>query len=110
MSGFDINMRTKTIQSHVNFGQKVPTEYLLKAALKKINYTEAKALNQSIGVQYSGYIGFHKRALALAENACKNDDTLKQIVGRLSKIANENELINEIKRIADCGEMTDIII
>jgi len=110
MSGFNINMRTKTLHQQVNFGQKVPTEYLLKAALKKIDFTEAKALNQSIGVQYSGHIGFHKRALVLAENACKHDDVLQQIVSRLSKIANEKELNNEIKRIADCGEMTDIII
>ena len=78
-------MEISNTQHNINFGQKVPTKALLKSALQMQNFEEAKELNISLGIKYSGHIGFHKRALTIAENACKKNPKLQEIVNQLKK-------------------------
>lgn len=91
-------MKITNSQNQINFGQKVPTKALLKSALQKQNFEEAKELNLSLGVKFSGHIGFHKRALLIAEKACKKNKFLQELVTRLK----ENPLTQnaEIEKIA----------
>lgn len=78
-------MKVTNSQKHINFGQKVPTKALLKSALQKQNYEESRELNLSLGIKYSGHIGFYKRALAIAENACKKNENLQKMVEKLKQ-------------------------
>ena len=91
-------MKITNSQNQINFGQKVPTKALLKSALQKQNFEEAKELNLSLGVKFSGHIGFHKRAVLIAQNACKKNKSLQELVTRLK----ENPLTqnSEIEKIA----------
>ena len=78
-------MKITNSQNQINFGQKVPTKALLKSALQKQNFEEAKELNLSLGVKFSGHIGFHKRALLIAENACKKNKKIQEMVNHLKE-------------------------
>ncbi len=78
-------MEISNTQHNINFGQKVPTRAFLKSALKTQNFEEAKELNLSLGIKYSGHIGFHKRALLIAENACKKNKKIQEMVKHLKE-------------------------
>lgn len=104
-------MNIQNYGQNINFGHKVPADILIKAALKKMSYEDAKALNQSIGVRYSGHIGFHKRALAIAEKVCKQDENFKKTVEKIAQITNPFEREKEIQKItAENGGMIDITL
>ena len=53
--------------------------------MKTQNFEEAKELNLSLGVKYCGHIGFHKRALLIAENACKKNKKIQEMVNHLKE-------------------------
>lgn len=82
------------------FGQIVPAGAIIKSALGTPTYEEAKALNFSLGVKYSGHISFHKRALKIAETACAKDKNFNEIIQKLKNLSAEKQT-QEIKIITE---------
>ncbi len=97
--------------STVNFGQMVPTEPLLKSAVKIHKYEDAKALNYALGIKVSGHISFYKRAVAIAEKVVRNNPEIKKMVDKIKSFSNSDEKIQEIQRLKDkYGENIDVVV
>ena len=60
-----MNMKVE-YQNNTTFGQKVPTRALFKSALGIQAYEDAKELNYSLGIKYTGRKGFYPRAAEIA--------------------------------------------
>ena len=109
-SGFIIGMNIIS-QNEISFGQVVPTEPLLKSALGIHKFDDAKILNQSIGVKYSGHISFYQRAIKIADEIISKNPELKKIV---TELKTENITERQIKAIksavARIGENIDVAI
>jgi len=95
----------------ITFGQLVPAEPLLKAAIKIHKFEDAKILNNALGVNFSGHIGFYKRAIVISDQIIKNNPNIAKIVSDLQKISDLQTKINEIERIkTQYGEYLDLIV
>ena len=95
----------------VTFGQLVPTEPLLKAAMKMHKFEDAKVLNNAIGVNYSGHVSFYKRAITISDEIVKKNPNVAEIVSALHKIADSQAKMKEIERIkTKYGEYLDVIV
>ena len=102
-----------TISNNITFGEKIPTEYFLKTALKLQNFDEAKFLIQyTQGVKTSGKYGFHQRAMKYAEQILEKNKLLKDIVDDLkSKNLSQEEQIIKIGKItSELGQYVDITV
>ena len=101
-----------TKQNNVKFfGQKVPTEPLLKSAVKLHKFEDAKSLNQAIGIKYSGHISFYERAINISNRIIKLNPDIEKLVSNLKTLNNavkQQEEINRIKK--EIGETIDVII
>jgi hypothetical protein len=80
----------------ITFGQLVPTEPLLKAAIKMHKFEDAKVLNNAIGINYSGHISFYQRAITIADGIIKKNPEVAEIVSALQKITDSQAKIKEI--------------
>ena len=100
-----------TNQNKISFGQAVPTEALLKSALGIHKFEDAKILNQSMGVMYSGHIGFHKRAVSISENILSKNPEIAELI---QKLKSENSLKQQLKSIKlavkNIGENVDVVV
>ena len=95
----------------ITFGQLVPTEPLLKAAVKIHQFGDAKILNNALGVTYSGHIGFYQRAITIADGIVKNNPEIAEIVSSLQKFSDSQAKIKEIKRLkTKYGEYFDVTV
>ena len=95
----------------ITFGQLVPTEPLLKAAIKMHKFEDAKVLNNAIGINYSGHISFYQRAITIADGIIKKNPEIAEIVSALQKITDSQAKIKEIARIkTKYGESLDVIV
>ena len=103
-------MNIKCNNQNTSFGTLVPAKPLIKAALGYPTFEEAKSLNLSIGVKYSGHIGFHKRAIKIANEICTKNENFNTLIKNLKKIpkdTRENEINNIISQL---GEQLDVLI
>ena len=98
-------------QNKISFGQVVPTEPLLKSALGIHKFDDAKILNQSIGIKYSGHISFYQRAIQIAEEIISKNPELKNIVTELkSKTHPEQQTLAIKSAVARIGESIDVAV
>lgn len=95
----------------ISFGQLVPTEALLKSALGIHKFEDAKILNQSMGIKYSGHVSFYKRAVTISENILSKNPKIKDLV---LKLKSENSLEQQLKSIKlaveNIGENVDVVV
>ena len=95
----------------ITFGQLVPTEPLLKAAIKIHKFEDAKILNKAVGVNYSGHIGFYQRAIVISDKIIKDNPNIAEIVSHLQKIEDLQAKQKEIELIkTKYGEYIDLIV
>ena len=95
----------------ITFGQLVPTEPLLKAAIKIHKFEDAKILNNAIGVNYSGHISFYQRAIVISDRIIKNNPKIAEIVSDLQNTADLQAKLKKIELIKiKYGESLDLII
>ena len=104
-------MNTLNSDSKITFGHFVPTEPLLKSALKLHKYEDAKILNNSLGVQYSGHISFYKRAITIANNIVKKNPEIEAVIKKINSLQGQEEQLQAIRRIkTEYGENIDVVI
>ena len=97
--------------NNVNFGHIVPTEPLLKSALRIPSFNEAKTLNQIFGTKYSGHISFHKRAIKIAEDILDKNLPLQEFVDKIGLFQTKESKIKEIEAfITKYGDNIDVIL
>ena len=104
-------MNTLNMNNSITFGELIPTEQLLKSAVRIHKFEDAKILNNAIGVNYSGHISFYKRAIEISERIIKNNPMVAEIVSGLKKIANPQAQAEEIKNLkTKYGEYLDVVV
>ena len=60
-------MEINKINPNINFGQLVPTEALLKSALKIHNFREGKSLTLAVDKSFPGSVGYFNKAINIAK-------------------------------------------
>ena len=89
----------------------MPTAPLLRSAAKIHNFEDAKLLNRSINVKYSGWSNFYKRAIKIADDVIKKNPEIAQFVNKINNAENIKQkvaLINEF--VNTNGENIDVIL
>ena len=104
-------MKIADNDSKITFCQLLPTAPLLRSAAKIHNFEDAKSLNISVNIKYSGWISFYKRAIKIADEVIKKNPEITKIVDAINKADNikqKNALIN--KFVNTNGENIDVIL
>jgi len=96
--------------NNINFGQLMPTKILIKSALGRQNFEESKFLNQTLGVKYSGYLGFHKRAGNIAKNVIDKNENFRKIIENIKSLPDAQQTFEIDKIVSSIGENIDVII
>lgn len=98
------------INNSPSFGTLVPRKALLRTALRINSFEDAKEINQKLGVNYAGHIGFHVRATRIADSVYKKDKEFRQTVDRLKDLP-QKDCLREINSITSkMGENIDISV
>lgn len=100
----------QTTTQYTSFGTLIPAKPLIKSALGNPTFQEAKILNRSLGIKYSGHIGFHKRALKIASEICTKDEKFNKIITELKKLPPEKQQTKIDNIVSELGENIDISI
>ena len=98
-------------QNQISFGQVVPTEALLKSALGIHKFEDAKILNQSMGIKYSGHVSFYKRAITISENILSKNPEIKDLIQKLKSESSLEQQLKSIKlAVKNIGENIDVVV
>ena len=98
-------------QNQISFGQVVPTEALLKSALGIHKFEDAKTLNESMGIKYSGHVSFYKRAVSISENILSKNPELAELIQRLKSESSLEQQLKSIKlAVKNIGENVDVVV
>ena len=101
----------KVENSNINFYHLIPTEAFLRSAAKIHNFEDAKLLNYSVNVKYSGWISFYKRAIKIAESIINKNPELQKTVTEIiqeENIEQKQVLIKNFVKLK--GETIDVIL
>ena len=99
------------IQNNITFGQKIPTEPLLKRALDIHSYNDAKEVYYAVHTKFPGHQGCNYKALEIVEQAQKKNTFFDDIIKKLKSISTKEEQLKEIKNIKkELGENIDLIL
>lgn len=106
--GFNACMK---IQNNITFGQKVPTEPLLKRALDIHSYNDAKEVYYAVYTKFPGHQGCNFKALQIVEQAQQKNMFFAAIINRLKSLSTKEEQLKEIKSLKkELGENIDLIL
>ena len=99
------------IQNNITFGQKIPTEPLLRRALDIHSFDDAKEVYCSVSTRFPGHQGYNYKALEIVEQAQQKNPFLTEIIKRLKSLSTKEEQLKEIKNIKkELGENIDLIL
>lgn len=101
-------MNIEYTNQHTSFGTLLPTKPLIKSALGNQNFQEAKELNLSLGIKYSGHIGFHKRAVNIANKVCAKNEKFNEIIQTLKNLPSEKQEQKIEQLISTLGDKLDV--
>ena len=108
LSGFIKYMK---INNNLSFGQKIPTEPLLKRALDINSYSDAKEVYCSVSTKFPGHQGYNKKALEIVEQAQQKNKFIADIIKKLKSLSSKEEQLLEIKNLKkELGENIDITL
>ncbi len=104
-------MKINTDYNNVNFGQKFPTEPLLKMALEIWDFDAAKAIYLASSNKFPGHISYYKRAVNIAKQVQANNPEFANIVNKLKNFSSKNEKLEQIRKISsELGAIIDVNI
>lgn len=97
------------IRNNISFGEKLPTEQVLKRALNIHSYQDCKDIYFSVETKFPGWKGYNNWAKDIVAKAIKNNEFLKLIVDKLKKIPDKQSQLEEIGRLkSELGNNIDV--
>lgn len=99
------------VQNNITFGQKIPTEPLLKRALDIHSYDDAKKVYCSVSTKFPGHQGYNYKALEIVNQAQQKNPFFAEIIKRLKSLSTKEEQLREIKNLnKELGDNLDITL
>jgi len=95
---------------NIPFEKLLPTEALLKSALRIHKYEDAKLLSNSMGITIPGKRSFYNHALDIAENVISKNKVIREFVEKFKDKLPQEKYFAVRNAVEKYGKNIDVVV